>query len=334
MSISKIVNFTSDTSLLNKIKNQPVTQQVTQEAIQQTVPQIKSSGPGQTEAVSQEENHNEASSKSHKVRNWSIGLGSAAVLISLGVLGRRGKLGKGIQALLGGAERKAGATGENISGGLDDISHKPKTDTEINPDIPRPNYIKINDSLDRSIPQITEPLYIEVPELPKNLEEIKTLARKEFSASPESKDYIKSFDKDGEHYTVMTYKNGKFQVMTDNNNTVFFDKNEQVMIHQKNEIAVSYDNGKIANVVKLDKDQNRWIYDSEGNITAMAQTYFSNGQEITKVSVIENGRVRAIRQSDAKTKIKIKDDYFNENGEIIHETFYDAEGNAIKSGTD
>ena len=48
----------------------------------------------------------------HKVRNWSIGLGAAATLISLGVLGRKGHLGEGIQKLLGGAAKKSGNVGE------------------------------------------------------------------------------------------------------------------------------------------------------------------------------------------------------------------------------
>ena len=39
---------------------------------------------------------------SHKARNWIIGLGSAAVLIGFGLTGRKGKLGKNIQKMLGG----------------------------------------------------------------------------------------------------------------------------------------------------------------------------------------------------------------------------------------
>ncbi|MBR1423977.1 hypothetical protein IJ579_00265 [bacterium] len=42
---------------------------------------------------------------SHKVRNWSIGLGAAATLISLGVLGRGGHLGEGVQKFLRGTAK-------------------------------------------------------------------------------------------------------------------------------------------------------------------------------------------------------------------------------------
>ena len=49
----------------------------------------------------------------HTVRNWSIGLGAAAVLIGLGVAGRKGHLGKGLQKLLGG---KSANTAEHVAG--------------------------------------------------------------------------------------------------------------------------------------------------------------------------------------------------------------------------
>ena len=57
----------------------------------------------------------------HKVRNWAIGLSAAAVLIGLGVAGRRGKLGEGMQRLLGGksataAEHSAGNAGAHATG--------------------------------------------------------------------------------------------------------------------------------------------------------------------------------------------------------------------------
>ena len=81
MNISGI-NFTSATSFLKKN-------------------QVKQSGS--LENVSKEKTETDKIyDQSIKVRNWAVGLGSAAVLISLGVLGRNGSLGKSVQTLLGG----------------------------------------------------------------------------------------------------------------------------------------------------------------------------------------------------------------------------------------
>ncbi len=73
--------------------------------------------------VAVEDTKNEAVSdvepekKSHKVRNWSIGLSAAAILIGLGVAGRKGKLGSTIEKALGGGTGKdSGKFADNIAG--------------------------------------------------------------------------------------------------------------------------------------------------------------------------------------------------------------------------
>lgn len=67
---------------------------------------------------------NNAEKPNHNVRNWAIGIGSGvAALIGLGVAGRKGHLGQGIQKFLGGAEKDAGKLGDDIvSGRKFDIS--------------------------------------------------------------------------------------------------------------------------------------------------------------------------------------------------------------------
>ncbi len=76
----------------------------------------------QTETVVEETKNEmvsdvEPEKKSHKVRNWSIGLSAAAVLIGLGVAGRKGKLGSAVEkALGGGAEKDAGKLADDFAG--------------------------------------------------------------------------------------------------------------------------------------------------------------------------------------------------------------------------
>ena len=64
----------------------------------------------------------EVKEQDHSVRNWSIGLGAAAVLIGLGVAGYKGKLGPKFQKFLGGkaanaAEHGAGNATEHAAAG-------------------------------------------------------------------------------------------------------------------------------------------------------------------------------------------------------------------------
>lgn len=89
--------------------------------------------------------------KSNQVRNWSIGLGASAVLVGLGVLGRRGNLGEGVQKLLGGIKNKVpeaveavetkvnDAVNETIGAGLDRTLFKLEAPVKTN--IPYVKYL-------------------------------------------------------------------------------------------------------------------------------------------------------------------------------------------------
>lgn len=70
---------------------------------------------------------NEVTKPEYTVRNWSIGLGAAATLISLGVAGRKGYLGDGLQKFLGGAEKEASHVVDDISESTSRL--KPNTQT-------------------------------------------------------------------------------------------------------------------------------------------------------------------------------------------------------------
>ncbi len=57
----------------------------------------------------------------HTLRNWSIGLSTAATLIVLGVAGRKGKLGEDIQKLLGGIKKDAKNLADDAGETLKDV---------------------------------------------------------------------------------------------------------------------------------------------------------------------------------------------------------------------
>ena len=103
MSIQKI-NFTS--ALLSKPQTQTLaSKEVADKPISENQPQEEN---GVTEVIAEEK-------PNHTVRNWSIGLGAAATLIGLGVAGRKGHLGKGLQKLLGGAEKESGKLADDAA---------------------------------------------------------------------------------------------------------------------------------------------------------------------------------------------------------------------------
>ena len=91
------INFTS--TLLDKKNVVSVT-----EENKATTPQNLKEKPD--EFVSSAEEKEVPKKSSNKVRNWAIGIGSAATLVGLFFAGRAGKLGKGIQKFLGGAKKE------------------------------------------------------------------------------------------------------------------------------------------------------------------------------------------------------------------------------------
>lgn len=66
----------------------------------------------------------------HTVRNWSIGLGAAATLISLGVAGRKGYLGNGLQKLLGGAKKETSHIADDAAEGASHLKPNNQTTNE------------------------------------------------------------------------------------------------------------------------------------------------------------------------------------------------------------
>lgn len=171
MSISRI-NFTAKNNLLNEMQNRTV---AAQNAV--TPPKI------QEEQVRETAQEN-ATEKNHKVRNWSIGLGSAAVLISLGVLGRRGKLGEGIQKFLGGVKKNTSDIAEELETKAEELVESKKP--EIKPEKPaKPqsgDSIRINEKLSQAeIDKINAELDRTIPQIDKNLLKIDTTDFKKFA---------------------------------------------------------------------------------------------------------------------------------------------------------
>lgn len=72
----------------------------------------------------------EVSTEDHTVRNWSIGLGAAATLISLGVAGRKGYLGNGLQKLLGGVKKETSHIADDAAEGASHLKPNNQTTNE------------------------------------------------------------------------------------------------------------------------------------------------------------------------------------------------------------
>ncbi|MBR1424934.1 hypothetical protein IJ579_05175 [bacterium] len=131
------------------------------------------------------------STERNYLKKWSIGLGAAATLIALGVVGRKGYLGNGVQKLLKGTKKEAQNLSENLT---ETIAHQQKAqniDEEIiqtglnehNVRTPKPaakvlvesnglskaEIDAINATFDRSIPKIPSDMFhVDIP----NVEEV------------------------------------------------------------------------------------------------------------------------------------------------------------------
>ena len=78
---------------------------------------VQFKGGEEKAGVNATENTTADEKPNHKVRNWAIGIGSTvAAVVGLGLLGRGGHLGKGIQKFLGGAEKDAGKIVDDVAG--------------------------------------------------------------------------------------------------------------------------------------------------------------------------------------------------------------------------
>lgn len=135
MSIERI-NFTS--SLLDKARiNTQLKPVVTEEktGIQEEV-KNEETEKATSEAPTNEESSEEivteyvTSDKSHKARNWTIGLSAAAVLTGLGVLaGRGGYLGGRVERMLKGAKKETGELIDDISESVNSTMRKSSSET-------------------------------------------------------------------------------------------------------------------------------------------------------------------------------------------------------------
>ena len=78
---------------------------------------VQFKGGEEKAGVNATENTTADEKPNHKVRNWAIGIGSTvAAVVGLGLLGRGGHLGKGIQKFLGGVEKDAGKMVDDVAG--------------------------------------------------------------------------------------------------------------------------------------------------------------------------------------------------------------------------
>lgn len=327
MSVLKILNFTADSSLLNKFKNQQSAQQIAQEAAQQTASQIQQTNPLQQTSQSEQQEQTPENKNNHITRNISIGVGAALALITLGVTGRKGYLGKGIQKFLGGAEKKSKNITDDVITHSETRSSKPGSSN-----IPEAELVKfrnnINAQLDRTVPNITEPLRIEVPKLPENFEELEKLAKEAKGQG------ITSVEHNGTRYNIIKDKdNNLLSLISDKRILVFEPETGELKLDNISTrgLTIRYENNKIQYITK-DVGNNSWFYTEKGELTTLRQAYIANGKSIAKCSSISpDGYINGIAHINKTDKIGIKDDFYDNNGRLIGENFYDDAGNIIEA---
>ena len=306
MSIQKI-SFSS--SLLDKNINKPI---LTTNPTPQDKPVEVDS---KTEQTLTEDNNN----NNHKVRNWSIGLGSAAVLLGLGFAGRKGKLGKGIQKMLGGLKEIKGAT--------KDI-----------------NIAEINAKLDRSIPELSEDLFKF-----KNTDFLKFTDLSQVKAAEvieNGNKLIQTHLLPGNYKQVLvadkaTKKYILYFVTDASNNTLWYGGLDETgglksLFSNDKGFEISFEKFKQTKVVKFIirnlNDNNYLVYDSNFNLNYHSVTDGNIQKTITYIQNSENKIIpNYVIYKNIEKNIKIKAESFDETGKNIQlETYYDEAGNLAK----
>ena len=301
MNIHKI-SFTS--SLLDK--NKPVT-------TIETKTTVNPEPEEQTPEIIPEQNN------SRKVRNWSIGLGSAAVLIGLGVAGRKGKLGKGIQKMLGGLKEQ-----------------KIDIDATIN---------AINARLNRTIPELSD-----------NKLKLDKIPFSEFSdlSKVKASEVIEVEDKLGQVYMLpnnykqilfadkSTKKYTQYLVQDPEGKNVligcFDDRGDLSGIsNMDSSLVVSYGKEKSVRVVAwirklLSKDE-YIMYHSTGEINYHSITE-GNIRKVIIYTKTDDGKLTPnyVFYKNAQKDTTIKEEIYENNGKnLTFERFFDESGNVIKT---
>lgn len=299
MGISKI-SFNGETSLLNKMYNKASTSVQQQQEVQQT------------------------NKSNHAKRNWVIGLSSAATLISLGVLGRRGYLGERIQRITGGVKKHTSDIAEEAQTKLEDIIHEKAPEISIKVPKLTPEQIKINERLDRSIPEITQPLKLEeIPSLPEHYDEILKTAKEQFAAKQKK---IVHITVDKQNYDVY-FQNGKITAIKDPGNLIMYDDYGNLVYHEQisSKLGVFYNNGEVTHIRQETKN-GIYNYNTTLRLNDITQQYGTD-QKIDKLSIItSDGHVGMISHCDTNTKKELKRDWFNSKGEITREEFFSENG--------
>ena len=300
MSIQKI---TFSSSLLDKNINKPV--ELSEDKSSDN--EIKNNAPDEQAQPEISEN------KNNKVRNWSIGLSAAAVLVGLGVAGRKGKLGKNIQKMLGGIKKI----------NIDAINARlNRTIPEFPDDILRLDKIPFSEYTDLSKVKTAE-----VTELPNALAQVHIL--------PNEYKQVLYADKNTKLYK-------SYIVMDESNKNILvgcLDKDGELtgLSSEDGTYMICYGKEKMVRVIKWVKKQ------IDKNTSVM---YHSNG-DINYYSVTENGINKSIMfdktadgklfpkyitYKDVEKDVKIKTELLDDNGKnIVYEQFFDESGNLVKT---
>lgn len=331
MSIPKI-SFTSENKLLNSMYNKVQASAPNPAPVEAKVEQKAEQNLSQNQEKEQipEKNNN-------KVRNWTIGLSSAAVLTALGVVaGRRGYLGEGVQRFLGAAKKE---TTELLSKSeLEDLVEEVMGDLEgKGAEVVEPQTIlgrvdnkaddivgsvvdssgaklasklpdnfdpdAINAKLDLTIPKITDPLKLD--KIPDPLEGVDPSLGKlgdEFSIEL----------KNG-NTRIVKFSDGNFSsaVECDPSGKKLYSwsvSNANFIIHKDDRRVVYNRSGKLCYIVEKGKDG----YERLISISIFSDDIFS----ITHLRNLGD-KLLSIKDDTLRDGVRIKEEFYDETGKRI-----------------
>ncbi len=364
MSIQKI-NFTSSLLDSAKIQNNEksgeeknkenqtnnVQEAVTHEEAVQVIPQDVSTIPD-TSVYKKTDN---------TVRNWSVGLGAAAVLIGLGVAGRKGKLGDGFQKLLGGVKKdsknladdaaetvtggsklKPGAAKEPVVPHVDGVNIKPpeadlqpvtiqKTEVALPKTAEEIDVEKINAAFDRTIPKIDKTMQKVDGDLPEMiLGEAKNLKPKDIDPAKIDNDIYEHTLKDG---SVLRYNMNKEHTQftyisktkgDESLGAISYYDNGEICYALSGQRFDNYYNG-ILNDISIKVGNKKYEYDgAERTLTRLIETDAkTQAERTTEFDAL--GYVKEIKyciKDKDGSNITIKKEMFDNNNNLLSESFY------------
>ncbi len=306
--------------------------------------------------------------KNKRKRNTIIGLSAVAILIGLGVAGRKGKLGPKLQKFLGGAEHAAGKSGDDITTGLSPDVSGPAVHTLNNPAAPdiktfriepadtkaaiskldrktQNRIAEINSTIDRDIPllddslkTITVPTKKECMEIIEKDVDINAIKRSECMIGDDGTIYYDTV-KDGYKISVVFNKDKSFKSFTKfdlNNNyktVTYIDFGEGKAYNYNNEItgiycALDKEGNPVFLGRKISPNITLW-YDNNKQLDHVLKNMTTDPTKTLSSIHYENGKISRVFYYDTNTNHIAKLEWLNDTGKIAYEK-YTVDGKEIE----